>query len=64
MRIEYLMVYLDDIVIATPDEETHLVMLEEVFDALACAGLKINPEKCVFGNSSCSLLGFFLAHMQ
>ena len=60
LPIEYLMVYLDDIVIATPDEETHLVMLEKVFDALVRAGLKINPEKCVFGNSSCSSLGFFL----
>ena len=47
LPVEYLMTYLDDILIASPDEETHLVMLEKVFDAFARAGLKINPEKCV-----------------
>ena len=60
LPVEYLLTYLDDILIATPDEETHLVMLEKVFDALARAGLKVNPAKCVFANSSCSALGFFL----
>ena len=60
LPFEYFLTYLDDILIATPDEETHLVMLEKVFDALARAGLKVNPEKCVFANSSCSALGFFL----
>ena len=33
LPIEFLLVYLDDILIATPDEETHLFMLEEVFKA-------------------------------
>ena len=60
LPVEYLMVYLDDVLITTPDEETHLIMLERVFDAFAHAGLKINPEKCVFTNSSCDSLGFFL----
>ena len=60
LPVEYLLVYLDDILIATPDEETHLEMLEKVFDALSRAKLKLNPAKCVFANSSVDGLGFTL----
>ena len=55
-----MLAYLDDVIIATPDEETHLIMLEKVFDALARAGLKVNPAKCVFANAEVSALGFLL----
>ena len=60
LPVEYILAYLDDIIIATPDEETHLVMLEKVFDALSRANLKLHPGKCVFANSSLHALGFLL----
>ena len=41
---EYLLSYLDDIIIATPTVESHLEMLEKVLAALRRAGLKIHPE--------------------
>jgi hypothetical protein len=35
--------YFDDILVATPDVETHLEVLEKVFEALSMAGLKLHP---------------------
>ena len=61
LPVEYLLVYLDDILIATDTEETHLVMLEKVFDALQRAGLKLNPAKCTFANPEVTALGFRLS---
>ena len=60
LPIEYVLVYMDDILIATPTEEEHLEMLEKVFAALARAGLKVHPEKCVFANTSVTTLGYKL----
>ena len=60
LPLESMMVYLDDILLATEDLETHLQLLEKIFEALARANLKINPAKCFFANSSVSALGFQL----
>ena len=54
LPVEYILVYLDNILIATPDEETHLIMLEKVFEALYRSGLKVNPSKCTFANKAYS----------
>jgi len=42
-------VYLDDIIIISPDLESHLQHLREVFNRLRQVNLRINPEKCKFG---------------
>ena len=60
LPLESMMVYLDDILLATEDLETHLQLLEKIFEALARANLKINPAKCFFANRSVSALGFQL----
>ena len=60
LPIEYTLAYLDDLIVATPDEESHLVMLERVFAALSRAKLKVHPHKCTFANASLSALGFIL----
>ena len=60
LPIEYLLVYMDDLLIATPTEEKHLEMLERVFDALARAGLKVHPGKCTFANTSATTLGYLM----
>ena len=58
---EYVLSYLDDIVIATPDVETHFVVMEQVFRALWEAGLKVHPGKCQFFRSKVSVLGFVIS---
>lgn len=51
-------VYLDDIIIATPDFDSHLLVLEKVFEKLLSAGLTVNREKCSFVRSELKYLGF------
>ena len=58
---EYVLSYLDDIVVATPDIETHFLVLEQVFKALWEAGLKVHPGKCQFFRSKVSVLGFVIS---
>ena len=58
--VEYLLSYLDDILIATPDIPTHLEVLESVLKAIQMAGLKLHPGKCHFAKDSVSALGFRL----
>ena len=41
-----LLLYLDDITIIATDFDTHLHWLEEVFQILHKAGLKLKPSKC------------------
>ena len=60
LPIEYLLIYMDDILIATPDEEKHLEMLGKVFDALSRASLKVHPGKCMFANTSATTLGYLM----
>jgi len=52
--------YLDDIVVATPSFEDHLVWLSKVLDKISAAGLTINPEKCEFCRSQVKYLGFIV----
>ena len=41
-----LLFYLDDIIVIAPGFKTHLARLEEVFQRLKGAGLKLKPDKC------------------
>lgn len=45
---DYLMVHLDDIICFASDFDTHLKMLDQVFDRLIRAGLTLSREKCKF----------------
>ena len=40
------LLYLDDIIVIAPDFKSHLARLEEVFQRLKGAGLKLKPAKC------------------
>ena len=55
--LPYCFVYLDDILIASPDTQSHLAHLRQVFSLLADNGLIISPSKCVFGQSAVEYLG-------
>jgi hypothetical protein len=48
--------YLDDIIVASRDEQEHLEHLREVFSRLRYAGLVINAE-CVFADTAVEFLG-------
>lgn len=41
-----LLIYLDDVVVYSPDFDTHINHLEQVFEKLAAHGLKLQPHKC------------------
>jgi hypothetical protein len=41
--------YVDDIVIMSEKEADHIANLTETFDNMRRNGLKLNPEKCIFG---------------
>lgn len=55
---KYCFAYLDDLIICTPDFETHLQVLEQIFQRLIEAGLTVNKEKCVFCRSELRYLGY------
>jgi len=50
-------VYLDDVNIFSKTWEEHLKHLENVFERIKKAGLKLSPKKCQFGNSELKFLG-------
>lgn len=54
----YVFVYLDDIVVVTPDFETHLKVLEEVFRRLRQANLTVGRAKCQFCKPRLKYLGY------
>jgi hypothetical protein len=59
-NIQNVIVYIDDLLIHSDTHEKHLQILEKVLDLLKQNHLKINLEKCIFGNKEVSYLGFTL----
>ncbi len=51
------LVYMDDIIIFSAGFEEHLVRLRAVLEAIAEAGLILNPVKCLFATESATYLG-------
>ena len=49
--------YIDDILVSSPDEETHIQILAEVFDRLEKHGFRLKQEKCEFLLSRIEYLG-------
>ena len=48
--IPHCFVYVDDLLIASPDATSHLNHVRQVLDRLRLHGLSINPAKCEFAN--------------
>ena len=53
--------YVDDIVVKTKKASDLLSDLETTFKCLKAKGVKLNPEKCVFGVPRGMLLGFIVS---
>ncbi len=59
-NLQNVIVYIDDLLIHSDTHEQHLQTLEQVLQRLQQNHLKINLEKCIFGNKEVSYLGFTL----
>ncbi len=59
-NLQNVIVYIDDLLIHSDTHEQHLQILEQVLERLQQNHLKINLEKCIFGNKEVSYLDFTL----
>jgi hypothetical protein len=55
--LDNVFVYIDDILVASPTKEQHLVDLNNLFQKLKMHGLIIQKEKCEFGKTTIQFLG-------
>ncbi len=55
--LEGVFCYLDDILVASPDADSHRRHLQQLFDRLRQYGLVLNATKCVFGRPAVEFLG-------
>ena len=55
--IDFVFVYLDDILVASASESQHMEHLRCVFDLLVSNGLVVNKSKCLFGVGELEYLG-------
>jgi hypothetical protein len=53
-------VYIDDIVVKSDTNKSHLANLRLAFERMRKYGLKMNPLKCAFGVSAGKFLGFII----
>lgn len=56
--LDFVFAFIDDLLIASPDEETHITHLRTVLQRLEDNGITINPSKCIFGQQEVQFLGF------
>jgi len=54
-------VFVDDMLVKSKEEESHLDDLRETFNTLRQYSIKLNPSKCAFGVSSGKFLGFMVS---
>ena len=55
--LDFVLAYIDDVLISSSSPEEHLKHLEKVFDRFKQYGVIINPIKCEFGKSEVDFLG-------
>ena len=58
LRLFNSMEYMDDVLVYSDDEASHLKALEELFKRLCVAGLTVSLKKCAFGQASIDFLGY------
>lgn len=57
-------VYVDDMVIKTPENWKHIKYLEETFASIISYNMRLNPDKCTFGVQARKFLGFMLTSQE
>lgn len=58
---QFALVYVDDIIIFSPNFDTHLTHLNAVFDRFRSANLKLKPQKCHFAAKEVTYLGHVIS---
>ena len=61
LPMQHVISYLDDILVADNNMESHLLHLDQVLTAIEKAGLKLNPAKCSLAQDSVICLGHKLS---
>lgn len=61
MMNDSLLIYLDDVVVFSPDFDNHVRYLEEVFWRLRQHGLKLEPRKCHLFQREVTYLGHVIS---
>ncbi|CAG4987669.1 unnamed protein product [Parnassius apollo] len=56
--LDFVFAFIDDLLVASPDKETHETHLRTVLQRLEDNGITINPSKCIFGQQEVQFLGF------
>ncbi|XP_071042555.1 uncharacterized protein [Parasteatoda tepidariorum] len=56
-EFEFCVPYFDDVLVASKNEEEHLIHLKRVFQRFAQYGVTLNVSKCVLGQASVEFLG-------
>lgn len=59
--LDFVFVYIDDILVGSRDEEQHAKHLRIVFERLREFGLSLNVSKCVFGQPTVKYLGHLIS---
>ena len=57
---DFVVVYIDDILVFSPTLEQHLIHLQAVIKRISAAGLKLKPSKCRFVRSEVEYLGHLI----
>ncbi|CAJ2636234.1 unnamed protein product [Trifolium pratense] len=57
---DMLEVYMDDMIVKSPEELDHVVHLRKVFEQARKHNMRFNPEKCTFGVRAGKFMGFYL----
>ena len=57
LSLQICLAYLDDVVVFSKDLDEHLVRLQQVFERLRIAGLKLKPSKCNILQRQVTFLG-------
>ena len=61
LQWSHCLVYIDDVIIIGENLDEHLIHLQQVFDRLLQAGLKLQPKKCQFLKPEVQYLGHIVS---
>lgn len=57
-------VYIEDMIVKTPDQRDHLADIWEIFQELKKPNMNIIPSKCVFGVEARKFVGFMITNKE